>query len=169
MSDSTASPALPNKEELFSQLRQELQQALEEHQSGIQPHPDNPPDKSESDWANHHFQLEATAVALVNLRGLRHYEQGISDLRDPTRLAGFHHRLGNPATIGSLVTLGDPQSNTEEHYLISPVGGGNKLQYGGFSCTAVTPQSPIGLAIMDQPVGTSIEVEGLKLEITAIR
>lgn len=157
-------PPVPNKAELFKQLKSNISWALREYQSGTQEGhlPFDP------DWANHHFNLEAAAVSMMNLIGSRDCEQGLTALRDPNYFAGFYHQEGDPVAIGSLVTLIALETGEKEHYLLSPAGGGTVLRDNNFSCVVITPESPIGQAVMNKWVNYPFTVEGRSLRISQI-
>lgn len=157
-------PLAIDKTELFKQLESNISLALREYQSGTQEGhiPFDP------DWANHHLNLEAAAVSMMNLIGSRDCEQGLTALRNPDYFAGFYHQEGDPVAIGSLVTLIAPKTGEKEHYLLSPAGGGTVLRCDNFSCIAITPESPIGRAVMGKQVNYQFTVEERALRISQI-
>lgn len=157
-------PSLPNKADLFEQLSNQISGVMREHQEGIQSGTITP----DPDHLNRHFDLQNAAVSMMNLIGSRDCEQGLTALRNPDYFAGFYHQEGDPVAIGSLVTLTAPKTREKEHYLLSPAGGGTVLRCDNFSCIAITPESPIGRAVMGKQVNYQFTVEERALRISQI-
>jgi len=113
-------------------------------------HPENKQEHSKDTRA-----IEAAYLA----RGLA---QRVETLRDGiSALALIRPReLGEdePVCVGALVDLAD-EDGDETSYLVAPVGGGEKLAAGAVAILVVTPQSPLGAAMVGRREGDSIEVE----------
>jgi len=61
-----------------------------------------------------------------------------------------------PIAVSALVELDDGERST--HYFLSPVGGGLTLDVGGTSVRVLTPQAPLGRALLGQALGSDVEV-----------
>ncbi|MEM9693771.1 MAG: GreA/GreB family elongation factor [Myxococcota bacterium] len=61
----------------------------------------------------------------------------------------------------------------EARYLVAPAGGGSKLAVGDFDVVVVTPQAPLGKALLGRQVGDVVELvrEGraVEYEIVSLR
>ncbi len=62
-----------------------------------------------------------------------------------------------PLGLGALVALADEQG-TEKRYFLAPAGGGLTVWVDGASVLIVTPQSPVGRALVAKRVGEELEV-----------
>lgn len=77
-----------------------------------------------------------------------------------------------PAAIGALVELELEPSGKRSFHFISPVGGGISLSVDGVTVQFITPQAPLGDAILGKKVGDLVEVEaaqGLTREYNFIK
>jgi transcription elongation GreA/GreB family factor len=66
---------------------------------------------------------------------------------------------GKPIQASALVTLED-EDEARQLYFVAPFGGGTVLATGGVSLQVVTPQSPLGRALLGRTEGDVIEVRG---------
>ncbi len=64
---------------------------------------------------------------------------------------------GDPIALSAVVALS--LDGAEQHYFISPVGGGMRASVDGVEVQVVTPQSPIGQALLGRTVGEIVELK----------
>lgn len=77
-----------------------------------------------------------------------------------------------PAVIGALVELELEPSGKRSFHFIAPLGGGISVNLNGISIQFITPQAPLGDALLGKQVGDLVEVEaaqGLTREYNVIR
>ncbi len=65
--------------------------------------------------------------------------------------------------LGALVTL--DEDGDERRLFVAPSGGGNQLAGG---VQVVTPQSPLGVALLGKYVGDEVELRGRRMEIVDV-
>jgi transcription elongation GreA/GreB family factor len=63
---------------------------------------------------------------------------------------------GSPITVSALVELDDGERSS--FYFLSPVGGGLTLDVDGVAVRVLTPQAPLGRALLGQALGSDVEV-----------
>jgi transcription elongation GreA/GreB family factor len=63
-----------------------------------------------------------------------------------------------PAALFALVTL-QPEQGPESHYFIVPAAGGMRLQIDAETITTVTPDAPLGRALVGASEGDEISVQ----------
>jgi transcription elongation GreA/GreB family factor len=61
-----------------------------------------------------------------------------------------------PVALGAIVQLQDEDAAV--WYLLAPAGGGVRLQLGTTSVTVVTPESPVGKALLGRRAGDDIDI-----------
>jgi transcription elongation GreA/GreB family factor len=62
-----------------------------------------------------------------------------------------------PIALTALITLEDSDEN-RAHYFLAPAGAGTKLNLDGLEIRVVTPQSPLGRALIGKCAGDDIDV-----------
>ena len=83
-------------------------------------------------------ELSATARAVASL-AVRPFEEG------------------EAASVGAVVRVED-EDGEEVSYLLSPSGGGRSVDVDGATIKVVTPQSPLGRALLGRTAGDDVEV-----------
>ncbi len=61
-------------------------------------------------------------------------------------------------SIGCLVTVFDEQRDAEKKMVVSPVLGGEKIQWGDVEFVVVTPESPIGKLLIGRAIDDEMNV-----------
>jgi transcription elongation GreA/GreB family factor len=64
----------------------------------------------------------------------------------------------SPVALLALVTL-QPEHGAESHYLVVPAGGGIRIAHGAHTITTVTPDAPLGRALVGAYEGDEISVQ----------
>lgn len=65
---------------------------------------------------------------------------------------------GAPVSSGALVVLEDDDGRRQT-YLVAPLGGGVKARVGGVEVRVVTPQAPLGEALLGKRAGDDVELK----------
>jgi transcription elongation GreA/GreB family factor len=55
-----------------------------------------------------------------------------------------------------------------QHYFLSPVGGGMRVDACGISVLVVTPEAPVGRALVGKEIGDVVEVRAREYEIVGV-
>lgn len=63
---------------------------------------------------------------------------------------------GKPAALGALVQIDD--DDNMHWYLLAPGGGGLKLDVESVALTVVTPESPVGRALLGRRTGDDVDI-----------
>jgi transcription elongation GreA/GreB family factor len=71
-----------------------------------------------------------------------------------------------PIALSAIVTL--EHDGARSFYFIAPVGGGMRARVGDIDVQVITPQSPMGQALVGRAVGDVIDVRKREYEITAV-
>lgn len=152
----------PSKTVLLGTLRQQLADDLrtvKESQRLTQEgatHPENRPENSKD--------MRSTEVSYV-ARGLA---QRVEDLQTAVAaLAVFVPRSfteEDAIGLGALVTLSDEEEN-ESLYFLVPAGGGVRVTVGGQKVRTLTPDSPLGEALIGLRVEEEVELPGGKARL----
>ncbi len=64
----------------------------------------------------------------------------------------------DPAALSALVTTED-EDEKQERYFLAPAGGGLRLVVGGVAVGIVTPDAPLGDALLGKRAGDDVELE----------
>ena len=64
----------------------------------------------------------------------------------------------SPVALFALVTL-QPERGAESHYFVVPAGGGVRLTQGSYTITTITPDAPLGRALVGAYEGDEISVQ----------
>jgi transcription elongation GreA/GreB family factor len=65
----------------------------------------------------------------------------------------------SPVALFALVTLQPEQGGAESHYLVVPAAGGMRVPIGAAVVTTVTPDAPLGRALVGAYEGDEINVQ----------
>ncbi len=112
-------------------------------------------EESKAEDAHDTRGLEASYLAGAQLARLENLKTIISVLQKLT-LPNFHSN--DPIGMGALVELNS--ESQKSYYLILKFAGGQSVLYQGKKIQLITPESPMGEALLDRKVGDLIEVEG---------
>jgi len=63
----------------------------------------------------------------------------------------------DPAALGCLVEVEDDTGSS--WYLVAPAGGGMRLEVDGITFTVVTPDSPVGRALVGRRLGDDVDIK----------
>ncbi|HYC01556.1 MAG TPA: GreA/GreB family elongation factor [Candidatus Limnocylindrales bacterium] len=145
-----------DKAGLLAALRARLEAQLAEliaAQKSVQAgafHPENKQEHSKDTRA-----IESAYLA----RGLAERVESLQDgIAAVSLLKPRPFGAGDPVGVGAVVTIED-EDGAASQYLIAPAGAGEKLSAGGAAVLVVTPQSPLGSAMIGRRCGDGIEVE----------
>jgi transcription elongation GreA/GreB family factor len=111
---------------------------------------------------------EASYVAMGQSARLRELTEALAKI-DALSLGAWP--ANTPASVGALVTIEgeDEHENTQRLVvLIVPAGGGVTVEDGGDRVRAVTPQAPLGEALMGTSVGDPVKVLRRAYEVLSI-
>lgn len=72
---------------------------------------------------------------------------------------------GDPIDVGALVTIETSDGGTRLVVMIVPAGGGVTIEQGSDRVRAVTPQAPLGEALMGSSVGDEVTVASRTYEV----
>ena len=64
---------------------------------------------------------------------------------------------GDPAALGCLVQVEDDDGAL--WYVVAPAGGGVRLEVDGVTFTVITPDSPVGRALLGRRVGDDVDIK----------
>ncbi len=143
-----------DKHEIFSALRTKLQQELELARSSQRQteagatHEESKPENDKDTRA-----LEASYLARGQARRVLELEKALAKMG---ALAPRNFTTDAPAALGAVVLV-----ETEEglrSYLLAPAGGGLQLSVGTLTLTVVTPQSPVGRALLGRRAGDDVDI-----------
>jgi transcription elongation GreA/GreB family factor len=76
---------------------------------------------------------------------------------------------GDAIGLGALVEVEAEGDDARALYFLLPAGGGMKAAASGVVAQVVTPEAPLGRALIGKEVGDSVTVRGRAMEIVAIR
>lgn len=98
--------------------------------------------------------LEASYLARGQSRQAAEITAAITELEAMTPRA---FAPGEPIQPGALVTL--EVGRERLHYFLLPRGGGTEVTAGGTEILVITPQSPVGQAVLNKAQGLVLELE----------
>lgn len=76
--------------------------------------------------------------------------------------------FGDDAPIEQSAIVELSRDGKREHFFLALHGGGLKLKLGKRTITVVTPESPLGIALLEKRVGDEVELGRTTLEIVAV-
>ena len=108
--------------------------------------------------------LELSYLARGQAKRIEELRAGVADL---TAMALRLFSEGDPVTLGAIVDVAD--DSAESSVFIAPYGGGSKV--GGGRIQVVTPQSPLGRALLGRHSGEECDVTmgGKTRQLTIVR
>jgi transcription elongation GreA/GreB family factor len=148
-----------NKGELFAALRAQLEEdlalATASHRSTTEgaTHEES---RAENDKDTR--GLEASYLARGLAKRVGELKGALASLTSLT-LRDFGE--GDAVGLAALVTLED-DDGALSHYLLAPTAGGVKLDGGGATVRVVTPESPLGRALVGRREGDDVEIRSPK-------
>jgi transcription elongation GreA/GreB family factor len=111
---------------------------------------------------------EASYVAMGQSARLRELEDAVAKVAS---LALSPWEQDVAADVGALVTLEDDSEDASEPriaVMLVPAGGGVTVLDGGSRVRAVTPQAPLGAAVLGALAGDTVTVGARSFEVVAI-
>jgi len=136
---------------LTNQLESELdtaRAAQQQTQAGAT-HDENKPENDKDTRA-----IEATYLARGQARRVVELEQALLKLNS---LEPRQFPPDAPIALGAIVAL-EGDDDDAFWYLLAPAGGGARLELGATSMTVVTPESPVGRALLGRREGDDVEI-----------
>jgi len=144
-----------NKEQLIdvivAALTQELQQAIE---AANEAHAAAVDDQSVAETQYDTLAIEASYLAEGQSKRVSEFQHAI-DAYQALNLA--HLDKNSLVTLGSLVQLSE-DSKTKQWFFIGPAAGGFRCQQAQQNITVITPQSPMGMALIGKQKDDDIEI-----------
>ncbi len=108
--------------------------------------------------------LEAAYLAGAQAGRVRDLELAAKMLEGlPLRVLGAE----DPISASAVVTLEDEEGGRAAYFFL-PHGGGARLQHGETALVVVTPQSPLGRALLGKAQGDSIPAPGKRGELVIV-
>lgn len=136
---------------IINELEQELAQAInaanEAHAAAVD-------DQSVAETQYDTLAIEASYLAEGQSRRVQELQIAILDYQ-LLRLLDFNEH--KPITLTAFVQLYD-DSKTQHWFFIGPAAGGFRCKLNDQHITVITPQSPMGLALLDKCQNDDIEV-----------
>jgi len=144
-----------NKKELIdvvvTALTKELQQAIE---AANEAHAAAVDDQSVAETQYDTLAIEASYLAEGQSKRVTEFQQAIDAYQTLTLLDFDENSI---VTLGALVQL-SADSKTNHWFFIGPAAGGFRCQHGQQNITVITPQSPMGMALIGKQQDDDIEV-----------
>lgn len=134
------------RHELAAQL--ELAQAAQHNAQAGATHEESKPENDKDTRA-----IEASYLARGQARRVVDLEQAVVKVNALVPRA-FGDEL--PVALGAVVKLEHDAGSL--WYLLAPAGGGLSLSVGSLVLTVVTPQSPVGKALLGRRVGDDVDI-----------
>ena len=135
------------KQELAAQL--ELAHAAQQHAQAGATHEES---KAENDKDTR--AIEASYLARGQARRVIDLEEAVVKVN---ALVPRAFVTGGPVALGAVVQLEDEHGTL--WYLLAPAGGGLSLTVGSLTLIVVTPQSPVGHALVGRRVGDDVNIK----------
>jgi transcription elongation GreA/GreB family factor len=98
--------------------------------------------------------LEASYLARGQAQRVAELGDAIARVNSITLRALSAH---DPAALGCLVEVEDASGSS--WYLVAPAGGGMRLEVDGTLFTVVTPDSPVGRALVGRRLGDDVDIK----------
>lgn len=109
--------------------------------------------------------LEASYLAHGQSKRVQELEMDLADYRN---LVVRDFDEDTPAGLSALVTLKDEKGETK-HLFIGPAGGGIHIEFNSYTVTVVTPEAPLGAALIGKLVGDLVILPQGEFEITELK
>jgi len=149
-------------QELLAALRAELATAERAARETAANHPEARPENDKDTR-----KVELSYLAAGQASRARELEEGLHRVG---ALAVVEVRAGAPAALGALVTI--EVDGKIQRLFLCPAGGGMTLCRGGEEVRVVTPEAPLGRALLGRIVGEAVEAtiggKRRELEVLAI-
>ena len=143
------------KAEVLAALKQELEAQLElalaaqqQAQAGAT-HEESKPENDKDTRA-----IEASYLARGQARRVIDLEEAVVKVN---ALVPRAFDTDGPVALGAVIKLEDEHGSL--WYLLAPAGGGLRLTAGSLTLTVVTPQSPVGQALVGRRVGDDVDIK----------
>ena len=134
------------RHELESQLA--LAHAAQQHAQAGATHEESKPENDKDTRA-----IEASYLARGQARRVIELEEAVVKVNALVPRT-FHAEL--PVALGAVVQL--EHADGSLWYLLAPAGGGLSITAGSLALTVVTPQSPLGQALLGRRVGDDVDI-----------
>jgi transcription elongation GreA/GreB family factor len=135
------------KQELAAQL--ELAHAAQQHAQAGATHEESKPENDKDTRA-----VEASYLARGQARRVIDLEEAVVKVN---ALVPRAFVPGGPVALGAVVQLEDEHGSL--WYLLAPAGGGLSFTVGSLTLTVVTPQSPVGHALVGRRLGDDVNIK----------
>jgi transcription elongation GreA/GreB family factor len=139
------------RDELSAMLAQALETARAAHAAAVEGATHSEA-KAENDKDTR--GLEQSYLARGQAKRVAELEAAASDV------AAMQLRTGGPVAIGTAITV--EEDGKRQHYFMAPAGGGTVLAGG---VQVITPQAPLGVALLGKHAGDVVEFRKRELEI----
>ncbi|MEH6576319.1 MAG: transcription elongation factor GreAB [Amphritea sp.] len=152
-----------DKQQLIAQIMAKLQEDLEVNIEAANEARDAAiHDESVPETQYDTIGLEASYLAHGQSKRVQELEMNLADYRS---LVVRDFSADTPAGLSALVTLQD-EFGEERHIFIGPAGGGIQLDLDGYTVIVVTPEAPLGKALIGKYVGDMLSLPQGESEIT---
>ena len=144
--DKTALTSLVIKA-LKKELNQAINAANEAHAAAVD-------DQSVAETQYDTLAIEASYLAEGQSRRVQDLQNALQDYKDLSLIAFNENR---PIALTALVQL-FKDSHKQHWFFIGPAAGGFRCELSGQNITVITPQSPMGLALLDKYQGDDVDI-----------
>ncbi|GGK75187.1 transcription elongation factor GreAB [Amphritea balenae] len=154
-----------NKKQLTDQIVSQLQADLEVNiEAANEAREAAVHDESVPETQYDTLGLEASYLAQGQSKRVEELEMNLADYRNMImREFDQSTALG----LSALVTLENEQGE-EKHLFIGPAGGGIHIDFESYTVIVITPEAPIGAALIGRHCGDSVALPQGEFEITAV-
>ncbi|MBU2870714.1 GreA/GreB family elongation factor [Colwellia sp. E2M01] len=136
---------------IIASLAKERQQAVD---AANEAHAAAVDDQSVAETQYDTLAIEASYLAEGQSRRVAEFQQAIEDF-EGLQLSYFTNE--NQVALSALVQLSH-DSSTNHWFFIAPAAGGFRCQLNNQNITVITPQSPMGMALIGKQLDDDIEV-----------
>jgi len=136
---------------VISALTQKLQQAID---AANEAHAAAVDDQSVAETQYDTLAIEASYLAEGQSKRVNEFQQAI-DAYQALQLVDFDEN--SLVTLGALVQLAE-DSKANHWFFIGPAAGGFRCQQGQQNITVITPQSPMGTALIGKQQDDDVEI-----------
>jgi len=140
-------------EQIISHLAKELQQAMA---AASEAHAAATDDQSVAETQYDTLAIEAGYLAHGQSQRAYEYQQGIIAYKALAKSLE-EHPLVEEINLGTLVQLNEDEQ-LNKWYFLGPAAGGFSFKVHNFTVTVITPQSPLGAALMGKIVEDDIRL-----------
>lgn len=136
---------------IITSLNNELQLAID---AANEAHAAAVDDESVAETQYDTLAIEAGYLAQGQSKRVKEFQQAISDYQ---ALEITYFSSSSTIVIGALVQL-EADSKTNNWFFIGPAAGGFRCQLASQNITVITPQSPMGMALLGKQIDDDIEI-----------